>query len=884
MGVWVSLDNEPCVTKPCGREIPAVKRRTAGRWQEIELERLADLNGNKGHAVTPAHLVGGISTTNCVEMQLLVLDFDHGCTFAQIKRRCDDMGLGIAYAYHTLSSSVSEERFRVVFVCEEVIKDLFIIKAVLMILQRIFPECDHSCKNPDRMFFGGKELIHIDPAARIALVQLFSPLMEALDAGKHFAENLRKFASETRILLAGRHLAMGKVKDMDAVLGENVDSAIIHKTGGSTKSPFFIAERMDNGVSVHEGNTCWKRKKSKKKKLKTQKDRTPCQLLNDFNSGKELDHDTRFAIYTNLINIHSGEKWFFKMIERYYGEETCQKWKKDTKYTAGYQSKRCSADFCPYFGTCEHEGTIVDTLSMDRQVHLRKEEYVSIDEAERCLRENLQDAFQSADKGLHLIKAQTGLGKTGEYVRMAAEHPEEKLLIALPTNNLKEEVKDRLVEKGIPEREIFMTASVHGNAFIPPEIQAQISRMHNRGIHNMTREIIRVYYEKIRADPLKRKAVEEECERILTGIRGVKEERIIVTTHAYLAQLEKDFIKDYTVIIDEDFLQLLVFNRMYKVSVKCLEEIAGKDINEYSDTAAMVLRTEEGIYKKMRTAGYRMPLAKEELDGLECFQTDDNVNDLIHAGAFVRMRDEDSGEEIIRYFCSLHMPEMKYIVLSATFDHEIYRKYFTGQMEVYAYPEKKAAYRGRIEQYTYHSLGRKDLSEKERVFSIAEETAGSPGLDIITFKKFEEDRGRNFNSAGIHFGNSTGLNGLEGCDLAVIGTPYRVEEYYKLIACYLGTDVNREGDKRPSLRRAEYKGNSFLITTYKDPLLREVQLYSIESELEQCVGRARLLRQDCSVYVFSCFPCEQARIHIRNYLQDHEAGVKEGSHRKNYFF
>ena len=68
--------------------------------------------------------------TGIKDMRLLVLDFDHGCTFVQIKRRCDDMGLGIAYAYHTLSSSVSEERFRVVFVCEEVIKDLFIIKAV----------------------------------------------------------------------------------------------------------------------------------------------------------------------------------------------------------------------------------------------------------------------------------------------------------------------------------------------------------------------------------------------------------------------------------------------------------------------------------------------------------------------------------------------------------------------------------------------------------------------------------------------------------------------------------------------------------------------------------------------------------------------------------
>ncbi len=883
MKVMVSVDNESFRTKPSGREIPAVKRRTVGQWQEIGLERLADLNGNKGHAVIPAHLVGGISTTNCVEMQLLVLDFDHGCTFAQIKKRCDDMGLRIAYAYHTFSSSVSKEKFRVVFVCEEVVEDLFIIKAVLKMLHRIFPECDHSCKNPDRLFFGGKGLIYIDSAARIALVQLFSPLMQALDIGKHFAENLRRFASETKISLIGRHLAMGEVKDMDAILGENVDTAVIHKTGESTQSPFFIAERVDNEERVHQGSTCGKRKRGKKKKIRMQKDGTQCQLLDDFRSGKRLGHDERFAIYTNLINMHGGEKEFLKVTARYYGEVAYQKWKKDTKYTGDYHPKRCSPEFCPYFDICEHEGTIIDTLFMDRQVHLRKEEYVSVDEAERCLRENLHNAFRSADKGIHLIKAQTGLGKTREYVRLAAEHPEGRFLIALPTNALKEEVRDRLVGKGIPEREIFMTASVHGNAFIPPEIQARISRMHNRGIHNMTKEIIREYYEKIRADPLNRKAVEEECERILTGIKGVKDERVIVTTHAYLAQLEKDFLKNYTVVIDEDFLQLLIFNRIYKASVKCLDELAKRGLNIYSNAAAMVLQEGDKIYKKMRPVRSGMPLTKEELERLGSIQPDDNVNDLIHAGAFVRMKDEDSEEEIVRYFCPLDMPEMKYIVLSATFDYEIYRKYFSGQMEVHIYPEKKAAYRGRLEQHTYHSLGRKDLSEKEQIFSIAKKMAGKPELDIITFKKFEVDGSENSNSAGIHFGNSTGLNGLEGCDIAVIGTPYRVEEYYKLIACYLGADVNQEGDKRPSLRRVRYKGNSFLITTYKNALLQEVQLYSIESELEQCVGRARLLRQDCSVYLFSGFPCEQAKIQIRNYLQDYEAGVKESSHRKNYF-
>lgn len=883
MKVKVSVDNEPYSAKPCGWEIAKIKERTTGLWQEIDLKELADLNGNKGHAIVPAHLIGGMSADNCAAMQLLVLDFDHGCTFVQIKEKCDAIGLKITYAYHTFSSSELEEKFRVVFVCEEVIEDLFIIKAALKMLHRIFTKCDHSCKNPDRIFLGGKELIYFDPSARMALVQLFLPMMKELDTGKHFAENVRRFAAETNIALIGKHLAIGELKDIDAILGGNMDSAVIHKTGESTKSPFFIAEQMGDGMRVHQGNTCGKGKKGKKRKIKIQKDSTQCRLLSDFKSGKNLDHNARFAIYTNLINIHGGKEYFFKVTARYYGEETCQKWKKATKYTGDYQPKRCSPDFCPYCDICEHEGTIVDTLFMDRQVYLRKEEYVPIEEAEECLRKNLHDAFHSTCVGIHLIKAQTGLGKTGEYVRMIADNPSDRFLVALPTNQLKEEVKKRLVNDGVPERDIFMTASVHGNAFIPLEIQEQISRMHNRGIHNMTKEIINDYYGKIRADPLKRKAVEQECERILAGIKGVKDERVVVTTHAYLAQLEKDFLKNYSVIIDEDFLQHLVFNRMYKVSVKCLEELAEKDICDYSDTAAMVLRADGKIYKRMKPERYGRALTKEELDGLGYFLADDNINDLIHAGAFVRRQDEESGEEIVRYFCPLNMPEMKYIVLSATFDDEIYRKYFAGQMEVYTYPEKKAAYRGRLEQYTYHSLGRKDLSEKEQVFSIAKEMAGKPELDIITFKKFEAGGVENFNAAGIHFGNSTGLNGLEGHDLAVIGTPYRVEEYYKLIACYLGADVNKDGDKRPSLRRTEYKGNSFLITTYKDKVLREVQLYSIESELEQCVGRARLLRQDCSAYVFSCFPCEQAEVHIRNYLQDYEAGVQAGSQSKKYF-
>lgn len=70
-------------------------------------------------------------------------------------------------------------------------------------------------------------------------------------------------------------------------------------------------------------------------------------------------------------------------------------------------------------------------------------------------------------------------------------------------------------------------------------------------------------------------------------------------------------------------------------------------------------------------------------------------------------------------------------MLSATLNENIYQKYFQDYMDIYMYPEKKVKYRGKLKQYTYHSLGRKDLSNKMQVFSFVKEIAGIPDLPII---------------------------------------------------------------------------------------------------------------------------------------------------------
>lgn len=50
---------------------------------------------------------------------------------------------------------------------------------------------------------------------------------------------------------------------------------------------------------------------------------------------------------------------------------------------------------------------MIDTLAMDRKVYQGKTDYVSIDAAVNKLK---TDLVQSCENGIHLIKAQTGLG------------------------------------------------------------------------------------------------------------------------------------------------------------------------------------------------------------------------------------------------------------------------------------------------------------------------------------------------------------------------------------------------------------------------------------------------------------------------------------------
>ena len=78
-----------------------------------------------------------------------------------------------------------------------------------------------------------------------------------------------------------------------------------------------------------------------------------------------------------------------------------------------------------------------------------------------------------------------------------------------------------------------------------------------------------------------------------------------------------------------------------------------------------------------------------------------------------------------------------------------------------------------------------------------------------------------------------------------------------------------------SVSIAEHNGYSFPIMTFQDSDMRNLQFYFLESELEQAVGRARLLRRPCKVYLFSNFPCRQAEIIQDDYMKGRNEASEE---------
>lgn len=220
--------------------------------------------------------------------------------------------------------------------------------------------------------------------------------------------------------------------------------------------------------------------------------------------------------------------------------------------------------------------------------------------------------------------------------------------------------------------------------------------------------------------------------------------------------------------------------------------------------------------------------------------------------------ESNSSEDSIVFFKPLKLlNNVKYIILSATVNQKICNYYF-GAERMEFYNCKKAKYLGLLNQYDKKTMSRSDIDKYSGIINNIKKYTGY--ADTITFKKF--------GLGNIYFGKTTGIDSLKGKNIDVIGTPHQPEWIYKLFAYTIGLYFDENVKMHyQTVRHKDYKF-WFMTFSNDNESLRNIQFWIIESELEQAVGRARLLRNNCTVNLFSSFPLKQAIIKETDIIKD----------------
>jgi len=104
-----------------------------------------------------------------------------------------------------------------------------------------------------------------------------------------------------------------------------------------------------------------------------------------------------------------------------------------------------------------------------------------------------------------------------------------------------------------------------------------------------------------------------------------------------------------------------------------------------------------------------------------------------------------------------------------------------------------------------------------------------------------------------HFGATAGLDAFKGQDLAVIGT-YR-ENPFGIVtkANAIGLDFTFADLQYRSKKYVKRNGWQFPLYSFDNEDLLDLDCWLIEKEILQAAGRARHLRFDCDVHVYTNF-------------------------------
>ena len=824
--------------KPTNISVESVNTKTE---REVTLLDLSEIICQpNGSTWCPAIFNGSRKNDNWIQQQVFALDFDNGTTPDEVMDTLSSYGIIPNLVYGSFSDSVEHRKFRLVFVLDSVITNNEIAKWIIIQLMNLFGQkADKACKDLSRMFFGSKynepEFINEEFVSTENLMNVLNSVTVANDSNK------------TR-------------KCIDSSFVSKPLSSYIYREN----EVYGQSDIFNNGQII--------------KNFDFNKASETVLIFADFLNGKWLTHPQLFGIATSLRWIEGGMKLM---------KETMNKWNSEGKtsysnnnfgilpYVAkmNYTPNNLS-NYSPYEEDWSKTNIISAVRNLKGMVEvLTVEKEISLDEAFNRLTEEFSKILEKKEKNkVFIIKVPTGLGKT----QLLSQLQNVSATIAFPTHKLKNEVAQRFNDN---ETNVIVTPELPD---FSETIKVKLQRLYDAGLYSDVTSLIN----DIAKNPKETSKVNSFFKSTNYSAKSIYSESdvelakeyitlnnqcynsvsdIVLTTHTKATFI--NFASDVMIFDECPLQQILNIKNLSASELKLI-------INGIPDNEDKLKTALSKFYTRIVDFSIETEFRTTEVIGILA-EKRDVIRDIILNPAnnikttsflsfidscfYIKEDDNQINYIVRRPFQGVE--DKTVIIMSATAAESAYEKLGLN-VEVIDLGKVKIA--GSIVQNTKYSYSKTSLlspdridSNKQKVEVLAEK------LDMLPVITFNELKSK-FNNPvkEMHFGNCSGYDGLKGKDIAVVGTYHRPAFVYALMALALGEKITNE-DLNPQLKEVTYNNAKFQLNSFKNELMTSLQLDLINQELVQCVGRARVLREDCTVNVYSGFPLRDTTKFVR---------------------
>lgn len=811
----LQLDPVEYSSKPNNTETRKINDRIVKHTVEIDIIKFSEqITSPHSQTWMPAHLEGSRKNDSWKSQSIFALDFDDGITLTEVLGRLSEYSLDCTFAYSTFSSTSEKPKFRVIWQLSEVITDRNARDSIQLALMQLFPEADKACKDASRIFYGGKEIIYknynffLNVELMIHAARLYS-IRDVSDS--NVARSFDRFDKHIKL----EELRASPIVYIGDAHFSSISSPYLYSSG---KSDYEILERVD-----------WDDLADRVKIF--------ADLLNPV---IKLEHRQLLGLATSLVYMKGGAELFVRCIDAnpVYSQSEKKRIINDCRKHK-YNPARLS--FSPYEEDKQYESLYqAAKLPKGKVIRLKNSELMTLKEAEIKLTEALNEALADTSNSIWIIKKATGLGGTECLLNL-----ERPAILAFPNHKLKDEVAQRIrrfkvkpiITPPLPER-------------IPKALKKKLEYYYSIGAINAAQRLIK---EHSRSNSL----ISQYWRKTLSAFTS---KGTVLTTHS--KALFVDFDKHDTIIFDEDPLP----------SVLELGEITLEDLNTLANLVKSA-KDKANLLKYVKLLTDNLHSCVESTKEVS-FEDIESIEDAVISyrptkkgstfnSSILKFLNSDYyalDEECLNILTYLKhnslnssvLANKKIIIMSATAEEYIYRQLYGDRVKFIDISNVEPE--GVVIQDTQFSYSRRSLDNRKVIEHV---TNLIKRLPVITFKDYRKYFGSAIKE--VYYWKCTGFDGLKGKHIAVIGTPYTRKVHYLLYAKALGIKLSPQDFRLEDLR-VQYKGLEFKFKTFTRPELQLIQLHQIESEIIQAVGRARVLRYDCIVYLFAGLPYAHALV------------------------